>query len=81
MERQGGYARIYKLGRRVGDAAEIAIIELIAADDEGYSKPKAKKAASKAKAESPVDAEANAEAPEDSTEAAAEATPEDAKKD
>lgn len=80
MERQGGYARIYKLGHRVGDAAEIAIIELIAADDEGYSKPKAKKAASKAKSESAVEPEASAEVADESVDAA-EVTPEDSKKD
>lgn len=38
LNRPGGYTRIYKLGFRRGDAAEIALIQLISADDPGYEK-------------------------------------------
>lgn len=68
-KRSGGYTRIYKLGARNSDSAEMALIEFIAADDQGYKKSKGAKKAKKspakkvAKTEAPAEAAPAADAP------------------
>ena len=58
LNRAGGYTRIYKLGQRLGDAAEMGLIELIDASDEGYPKRPKKKAAKSTKAKAKVEPKA-----------------------
>ena len=43
LDRPGGYTRLYHVGHRPGDAADMAIVELVGATEAGSSEPEASK--------------------------------------
>jgi len=48
-ERQGGYTRIVRIGRRLGDAGEVAYLELVKTDEQKEAARQARIAAAEAK--------------------------------
>lgn len=60
IERKGGYTRILKTGNRLGDAAEMVILELVEKTETQESKKADKKAAKKEKAEKAPETTADA---------------------
>src|SRR3989442_1375345 len=52
-ERHGGYTRIIRIGRRLGDAGETAYLELVKSEDQREAARQARMAAAEAKERSP----------------------------
>jgi large subunit ribosomal protein L17 len=74
LERDGGYTRIIRLGTRIGDAAEMCLLQLVEEEINGNGAPKKKQ---KEKAEEAVEVEAETVEEEPAEEKAAEESKEE----
>lgn len=61
VDRNGGYTRVLKLGHRKGDAAEMALLELIMKTDEPKKRSSAKEKKRESKESAPKEAPASSE--------------------
>ncbi len=77
-DRQGGYTRVIKLGRRQGDGALMSILQLVGFETLGETVKTEKKKKTKKKEQIPTDKKAEPEKTEEKTDKAADTKLEDA---
>jgi large subunit ribosomal protein L17 len=68
FEREGGYTRIIRLGRRIGDAAEMCLLQLVEEEVSGGKKKKSKEQIPEKTAEPATEKEAEEEKVPEKTE-------------